>query len=552
MRKRSEIYFCILAISMLISTHCFAGVYAFIPNSADNTVNVIPMDYTDRFTLRDDLAPFAVEVGKNPYGVAISPDKKYVFIANSDENSISVIDTDIDKDSDTDSDPGSVFRNVVKLNLYDAANKIDTGGCSEEIPKGAIPQGLVATYNNTTFSAIYLFVVLQNPNMVVGINFNTDDESNADKADRDQKIFTCKTIENAQGSAHSLYGITSTGDALYLTDVGGNKLWKILQPSYENPIMETPSSFSFSEDSVNGPKGIANDSKGRLVTANSTSNNVSILAPSSTNTPNTIDIGLDGIAPFDVIAIYETAYFAGANSIAGISTSAPPSKDDFTFYPLPNSGQPGGLGAVINKDRKFLFVTEKTQGKLYAPHVTFETDTETDTETEPTVSQIDFTDSEIGLSTPLGTPNTLGNFIVNLVPKPKNLTPTITSYDCKLAWSYTANSSLDIGFAIELKVSAGSFLEIERIHKDGDPIEYTEKGTIRRTANGIEYTHTEELRPDSNYTYAVSAFEISPTSTTYDITDNETYNIFGWSAPAITDQLHTPEDDACFISVLKN
>jgi YVTN family beta-propeller protein len=42
-----------------------------------------------------------IAVGKNPLGVAVSPDGRFVYVANSDDNNVSKIDTSTNKVTDT-------------------------------------------------------------------------------------------------------------------------------------------------------------------------------------------------------------------------------------------------------------------------------------------------------------------------------------------------------------------------------------------------------------------------------------------------------------------
>jgi YVTN family beta-propeller protein len=71
-------------VLMLLSTAC-AGSFAYITNSASNSVSIIDTA-TNNVT---DTVP----VGSWPFGVAVSPDGTAVYMANSHDGTVSVIDT---------------------------------------------------------------------------------------------------------------------------------------------------------------------------------------------------------------------------------------------------------------------------------------------------------------------------------------------------------------------------------------------------------------------------------------------------------------------------
>ena len=73
-----------LALLMLMST-TGAAPYAYVTNSEDNTVSVI-----DTAT---NTVTATVPVGSYPWGVAVSPDGTKVYVANEGSNTVSVIDT---------------------------------------------------------------------------------------------------------------------------------------------------------------------------------------------------------------------------------------------------------------------------------------------------------------------------------------------------------------------------------------------------------------------------------------------------------------------------
>ena len=74
----------VLAFLMLVSI-AGAAPYAYITNSDDNSVSVI-----DTAT---NTVTATVSVGNNPWGIAVNPNGKKVYVANRGSNNVSVIDT---------------------------------------------------------------------------------------------------------------------------------------------------------------------------------------------------------------------------------------------------------------------------------------------------------------------------------------------------------------------------------------------------------------------------------------------------------------------------
>ncbi len=75
----------LILLLILVSSIATAYPNAYIPNLGKSTVSVIDIP-TDKVTA-------TVNVGSSPSGVAVSPDRKQVFVANQDSNTVSVIDT---------------------------------------------------------------------------------------------------------------------------------------------------------------------------------------------------------------------------------------------------------------------------------------------------------------------------------------------------------------------------------------------------------------------------------------------------------------------------
>jgi len=85
MRHRSK---SLLLAFLLVSLTATAGAapFAYITNSFDNSLSIID-------TANNTVAATILSVGLGPHGVAVSADGKRVYVANLDEQSVSVIDT---------------------------------------------------------------------------------------------------------------------------------------------------------------------------------------------------------------------------------------------------------------------------------------------------------------------------------------------------------------------------------------------------------------------------------------------------------------------------
>ncbi|MDH3722916.1 MAG: YncE family protein [Desulfobacteraceae bacterium] len=79
------------------------GLYAYVCNLLDDTVSVIRTEDntvidTDPSTVETDPIP----VGEGPFGISVTPDGGFAYVTNYYENTVSVIDTAINKVIDTD------------------------------------------------------------------------------------------------------------------------------------------------------------------------------------------------------------------------------------------------------------------------------------------------------------------------------------------------------------------------------------------------------------------------------------------------------------------
>ncbi len=73
-------------LAALAAAPALANTFAYIPNLADNSLSVM--------RTYDHVVVESVAVGNNPMGVAVGPNGRYVYVANADDNTITVYDTE--------------------------------------------------------------------------------------------------------------------------------------------------------------------------------------------------------------------------------------------------------------------------------------------------------------------------------------------------------------------------------------------------------------------------------------------------------------------------
>src|SRR3977135_1551829 len=74
----------VLAMGLALAAE--AAPFAYVVNSGDGTASVID-------TATNTVVGIPIPVGREPFGVAVSPDGKHAFVANRGSNNVSVIDT---------------------------------------------------------------------------------------------------------------------------------------------------------------------------------------------------------------------------------------------------------------------------------------------------------------------------------------------------------------------------------------------------------------------------------------------------------------------------
>jgi YVTN family beta-propeller protein len=234
------------------------GQYVYVANGGNNSVSVISTSNDSDFK--------AIPVGSNPHGVAITPNGQYVYVANIASNTTSVIST--------------------------ATNSVVS-----TIPVGSHPDGVAITPNGQ-----YVYVVNRYP--VVGGN----------------SVSVISTSSNSVVSTIPVgsipYGIaiTPNGQYAYVTNGGGNSVSVISTAT--NSVVSTIPVGKY-------PIGVAITPNGQYVyVVNNAGNSVSVVSTSSNSVVATI---LVGSSPIDV-AITPNGQYAyvtngGGNSVSVISTA---------------------------------------------------------------------------------------------------------------------------------------------------------------------------------------------------------------------------------------
>src|ERR1700730_16017656 len=81
----------VLAMGLgLMARPAVAAPFAYVANGGDGTVSVID-------TATNTVVGIPIPVGKEPFGVAVTPDGKHAYVANRGSNNVSVIDTATNK-----------------------------------------------------------------------------------------------------------------------------------------------------------------------------------------------------------------------------------------------------------------------------------------------------------------------------------------------------------------------------------------------------------------------------------------------------------------------
>ena len=247
-----------LGILMLIGI-AGAAPFAYITN-LDNTVSVID---TSKDKVIDNIS-----VGKEPFGVAITPDNKKVYITNLGDQTLSAIDTATNK----------VISTIVPL---------------EVVGHGIVGRGIVASPDGTKIyvagsGVSVVDTTTNNLNAIINVGFTP------------------------LGMA-----ISPDGKKLYATDHAINGTVSIIDTA-KNRVVKNVKVGS-------GAWGIAVSPKGtKVYVTNRQDNTVSVIDTGTNNVTDTIKVGL---SPFEVAVtpdskrVYVTNYDSGTVSVIDTSTN---------------------------------------------------------------------------------------------------------------------------------------------------------------------------------------------------------------------------------------
>ena len=307
-RKSSFLLMAAIGLSYLpLSSKCHAATYAYVSNSADDTVSVI--------STSDNTVINIVEVDNGPWGVAVTPKGESVYVTNSLDDTVSVISTSDNTVTDTivvgDGPRGvAVTPNgdhvYAANNLEDTVSVISTSDntVADTIVVGDGPWGVAVTPNgNTVYVTNSLddtvSVISTSDNTVTGIILVGDGPwgvavtPNGDTVyvanNSDDTVSVISTSDNgvsatvAVGDSPRGVAVTPDGDTVYVA----NKLDDTVSvvSTSDNALTETVAAG-------NGPTGMAVTPNGdRVYVANSVNDTVSVISTSDNTVSNTIKVG---------------------------------------------------------------------------------------------------------------------------------------------------------------------------------------------------------------------------------------------------------------------
>jgi YVTN family beta-propeller protein/autotransporter-associated beta strand protein len=289
-KQASGLFTAVVIAGLWVAATCDAGIEAnaYITNNLSDNLSVIN---TETQTV---VGP-AIPVGVQPFGVAATPDGRFVYVANVVSNTVSVINA-------------------------------DTNLASSTIPVGTRPFGIA-----TSSDAQFAYVSNSFDNTVSVINTATN---------------TVIGSPISVGLQPFGIAVTPNGSAVYVANDQGNTV-SVIDTATKTVSATIPVGLA--------PQGLAITPDGQFVyVANFVSNTVSKISTVSntvvTVIPTTITTGLSSlsITP-DGQFVYVTDQNAG--SVTVISTST----DTVVGAPIPVGTNPFGVAAT--PDGKFVFVT---------------------------------------------------------------------------------------------------------------------------------------------------------------------------------------------------
>jgi YVTN family beta-propeller protein len=274
-------------------------VYAYVTNRGDNTVSVINAS---------DNTTYTVNVGSNPYGVAVSPDGTKIYVANRGDNTVSVINA---SDNTTytvnvGSNPWGIAVSSDGTKVYvtnSGDNNVSVINVSDNttytVSVGDWPRGIAVSPDGTK---VYVANYWDGTVSVINASDNTT---------------------YAVNIGSSLWGVAVSPDGtnIYVTNYWSNTV----------SIINASDNTTYPVNVVNHPSGIAVSPDGTKVYVTETeldeisiSGNVSIIDTATNNVTATVNVGTDifeiAVTP-DGTKVYVTVTKDGIDSVSIIDTT---------------------------------------------------------------------------------------------------------------------------------------------------------------------------------------------------------------------------------------
>ena len=398
--------------------NCYAEAFAYIPNSGDNNLSVIKiLDHSDQGV---------INVGDNPYGVAIGGE--YVYVSNTSDGTVSVInlsDNNVSNPLSAGNSPRGIAVSsdgfIYVANYSDSTlSIIDTSDNSRTtLPVGAGPLGVTLSPDEE-----YLYVTNNSDDSLSIISANTN-ELFGTIANHHYIRYMNTTDDVAFNKPYGV-AVSSNGYYIYVVNSGNNTLSRISTIEVYNQGDEFDwNDYDPDDDSVGPyhlyqPLTVGNDPRCVVVTPD------------------------QGYA-------YVTNY--GDDTVSVIDLSAYQVTDTITV-----GDGPYGISTTFSG--AFVYVVNQLDGTVSV----IDTDVNSD-DFNTVIATIDVGNSPIGF----------GNFIGGKAPTaPSNLNAKLEgTYTIILNWD--DNSDDELGFIIfRKKYLRGSYYLLETLDKD--TTSYTDSG----------------------------------------------------------------------------
>jgi YVTN family beta-propeller protein len=277
-----------------------SGPFAYVANSASNTVSVIDIQTT--------LAVTSIPVGDSPWGVAISPNGSQVYVTNNQGNNVSVIDTA----------SNTVVATIpVQLSPFGVAFTPD--GTSAYVVNGS--SNNVSVINTASQTVVATVPVQKSP---VGVAMALTSNG------------TFAYVTNSGSNTVSVILVTSNPMVVDTIQVGSGPRWVAVTPNsslayVENAGSNNVSVISVADNFVTATTAVGTSPFGAAFTpdsslayvANSGSNTVTIISTASSNVIATIP-GFNSPTQVALTTDGSSAYVTNqnANNVSVITTSS--------------------------------------------------------------------------------------------------------------------------------------------------------------------------------------------------------------------------------------